>query len=111
GTFMKTRPEECYDLIENMTAHHNDWDTSAQRKRETEATKDTVQPTNNGSTKGVQPPVVQSESLVLNYKPVNSSIIEPVASPVSASRPKQKPSIPYPSRLHDQKLRDKANEP
>nr|GEW32651.1 hypothetical protein [Tanacetum cinerariifolium] len=31
GTFMKSRPEECYDLIENMTAHHNDWDTSAQR--------------------------------------------------------------------------------
>nr|GEV34436.1 hypothetical protein [Tanacetum cinerariifolium] len=28
GTFMKRRPEECYDLIENMTAHHNDWDTS-----------------------------------------------------------------------------------
>nr|GEY84739.1 reverse transcriptase domain-containing protein [Tanacetum cinerariifolium] len=27
----KRRPEECYDLIENMTAHHNDWDTSAQR--------------------------------------------------------------------------------
>nr|GEV90221.1 reverse transcriptase domain-containing protein [Tanacetum cinerariifolium] len=31
GTFMKRRPEECYDLIENMTAHHNDWDTSGQR--------------------------------------------------------------------------------
>nr|GEW48335.1 reverse transcriptase domain-containing protein [Tanacetum cinerariifolium] len=31
GTFMKRRPEECYDFIENMTAHHNDWDTSAQR--------------------------------------------------------------------------------
>nr|GEU83167.1 hypothetical protein [Tanacetum cinerariifolium] len=31
GTFMKRRPEECYDLIENMTAHHNYWDTSAQR--------------------------------------------------------------------------------
>ncbi|GJV44968.1 hypothetical protein Tco_1429504 [Tanacetum coccineum] len=28
---MKRRPEECYDLIENMTAYHNDWDTSAQR--------------------------------------------------------------------------------
>nr|GEZ72359.1 reverse transcriptase domain-containing protein [Tanacetum cinerariifolium] len=28
GTFMKRRPEECYDLIENMTAHHNDWDRS-----------------------------------------------------------------------------------
>nr|GEV67879.1 reverse transcriptase domain-containing protein [Tanacetum cinerariifolium] len=32
GTFMKRRPKECYDLIENMTAHHNDWDSSAQRK-------------------------------------------------------------------------------
>nr|GFA78700.1 hypothetical protein [Tanacetum cinerariifolium] len=31
GTFMKRRPEECYDLIENMTAHHNAWDTSTQR--------------------------------------------------------------------------------
>nr|GEY83178.1 reverse transcriptase domain-containing protein [Tanacetum cinerariifolium] len=30
-TFMKRRPEECYDLIKNMTAHHNDWDTSVQR--------------------------------------------------------------------------------
>nr|GFA03362.1 reverse transcriptase domain-containing protein [Tanacetum cinerariifolium] len=32
GTFMKRRPEECYELIKNMTAQHNDWDTSAQRK-------------------------------------------------------------------------------
>nr|GEW22023.1 reverse transcriptase domain-containing protein [Tanacetum cinerariifolium] len=31
GTFMKRRPEEFFDLIENMTAHHNDWDTSAQQ--------------------------------------------------------------------------------
>nr|GEY11033.1 reverse transcriptase domain-containing protein [Tanacetum cinerariifolium] len=31
GSFMKRRPEECYDLIENMTAHQNDWDTSVQR--------------------------------------------------------------------------------
>nr|GEZ81482.1 hypothetical protein [Tanacetum cinerariifolium] len=30
GTFMKRHPEECYDLIENRTAHHSDWDTSAQ---------------------------------------------------------------------------------
>nr|GFB20445.1 reverse transcriptase domain-containing protein [Tanacetum cinerariifolium] len=29
GTFMKRRLEECYDLIENMTAHDNDWATSA----------------------------------------------------------------------------------
>nr|GFA18271.1 reverse transcriptase domain-containing protein [Tanacetum cinerariifolium] len=30
GTFMKRHPEECYDIIENMTAYHNNWDTSAQ---------------------------------------------------------------------------------
>ncbi|GKC42334.1 reverse transcriptase domain-containing protein, partial [Tanacetum coccineum] len=38
GTFMKRRPEECYDLIENMTAHHNDWDTSAQRNESSSST-------------------------------------------------------------------------
>nr|GEX33530.1 DNA-directed DNA polymerase [Tanacetum cinerariifolium] len=229
GTFMKGLPEECYDLIENITAHHNDWDTSAQWsessssitssfdtkiaalkakmakinknlmrvlqpslailktymlqepikipqpqvvttneftnfmkfmkmntasssrsktlpgntitnseedlkgittrsetaypgptipttssppvvERETEANKDTVHPTNNESTKDVQPQVFQSESLILNSEPVSSLIIEPVASPVSAPRPNQRPSIPYPSRLHDQKLRNKAND-
>nr|GEU62380.1 reverse transcriptase domain-containing protein [Tanacetum cinerariifolium] len=31
GTFIKRHPEECYDLIENMTAHHNYWDTFVQR--------------------------------------------------------------------------------
>nr|GEW90429.1 reverse transcriptase domain-containing protein [Tanacetum cinerariifolium] len=169
GTFMKRRPEECYDLIENMTAHHNDWDTSAQRmifqpplakprmymlweptkvviltnrkedlkgittrsgtayqgptiptttssslpkvvEREIETTKDPVHPTNNGSTKDVQPLVVQAEIPIQNYKPIVAPIIEPVVAPVSAPKPNQKPSIPYPSRLHDQKLRDKAND-
>nr|GEU43818.1 reverse transcriptase domain-containing protein [Tanacetum cinerariifolium] len=41
---------------------------------------------------------------------VVSSIIEPVASLVSAPRPNQRPLILYPSRLQDQKLRDKAND-
>nr|GEX61959.1 reverse transcriptase domain-containing protein [Tanacetum cinerariifolium] len=31
GTFMQKTLEECYDLIENMTAHHNHWDTSITR--------------------------------------------------------------------------------
>nr|GFA66743.1 reverse transcriptase domain-containing protein [Tanacetum cinerariifolium] len=252
GTFMKRRPEECYNLIENMTAHHNDWDTSAQRSEsstsitssfdteiaalkaemaeinknllrvlqvnqqvkavtpscetcggphsfndcpatvgqtrnvyaagayqggnsyqlqgnrnllsyrsdnylgppgtlpgnnitnpkeelkgittrsgtayqgptipttssslppvvecETEATKDKVHPTNNGCTKDVQPSVVQTKSPILNSEPVIALIIEPVAALVSALKPNQKLSIPYPSRLHDQKLRDKAND-
>nr|GEW79146.1 reverse transcriptase domain-containing protein [Tanacetum cinerariifolium] len=194
GTFMKRRPEECYDLIENMIADHNDWDTSAKRsessssitfsfdkeitavkaemveinknlmrvlqvnqhvkavtpncetcggphsfndcpatvgqtqnvyaakayqgntitnpkedlkgittrsgtayqgpmipttsssippvvERETEATKDMGHPTNNGSTKDIQPPVVPTESLILNSEPVVAPIIESVASP------------------------------
>nr|GEZ09489.1 reverse transcriptase domain-containing protein [Tanacetum cinerariifolium] len=225
GTFMKRRPEGCYDLIENMTAHHNDWDTSAQRsessssitssfdteiaalkaemaeinknlmrvlqvnqqvkavtpnyetcggphsisvcpatvgntqnvyaagayqgtllsntitypkedlkgittrrgtaypgptipttssspvvKSKTKATKDTMHPTNNGSTEDVQPLVVPTESLILTSEPVNSAIIEPVASPVSAPKPNLRPSISYPSRLQNQKLREKAND-
>nr|GEW43056.1 reverse transcriptase domain-containing protein [Tanacetum cinerariifolium] len=31
GTFMQKIPEECYELIENITAHHNHWDTLAIR--------------------------------------------------------------------------------
>nr|GEY71207.1 reverse transcriptase domain-containing protein [Tanacetum cinerariifolium] len=154
GTFMKRRPEECYNLIENMTTHHNDWNTSIQRRIketimeflrgttkeetssstelvmvktclqlnkhrlikpqgltipttssppkvvecETEVTKDTVPPTNKGSTKDIQPPVVQIETQIPNSEPVNTS------------KPNPKPSIPYPSRLHNQKLHDKAND-
>nr|GFA26828.1 reverse transcriptase domain-containing protein [Tanacetum cinerariifolium] len=189
GTFMKRRPEECYDLIENMIAHHNDWDTLSERSEssssvtsssdpeivalklkfaeinknlmkpplakprtymlhepikvviltnlkvsplkvelhtyqgpmipttfsslpqvvecETEETKDTMPPTNNGSTKDVQPSVVQIETS--NSEPVIAPVTEPVVAPVSALKPNPKPSIPYPSRLHDQKLRDKAH--
>nr|GEW24973.1 retrovirus-related Pol polyprotein from transposon TNT 1-94 [Tanacetum cinerariifolium] len=69
---------------------------------ETDAIKDTVPPTNNGSTKDVQPLVVQIETPIPNS--------EPVVAPVSALKPNQKSSIPYPSRLHDQKLRDKTND-
>ncbi|GJW84195.1 hypothetical protein Tco_0157340 [Tanacetum coccineum] len=38
GTFMKRKLEECYDLIENMTTHHNDWDTSAHRGESSSST-------------------------------------------------------------------------
>nr|GEU52718.1 reverse transcriptase domain-containing protein [Tanacetum cinerariifolium] len=214
GTFRKRRPEECYDLIKNMTAHQNDWDTSVQRRnnqgrnqffqgashgqnpspayqalayqasgyqalvhqapipqpkvmttteftnymkandailknmqtnmtsltnsnlelknmfgqfmkmntasssgsgtlpmeRTTEVKKDMVPPTNNGSTKDVQPLVVQVGTLIPNSKPVVAPVVEPVVAPVSAPKPNQKSSIPYTSRLHDQKLRDKAND-
>nr|GEX82598.1 reverse transcriptase domain-containing protein [Tanacetum cinerariifolium] len=195
GTFMKRRPEECYDLIKNMTAHHNDWDTSTQWSEssssitsssyseiialkakmgkinknfikvlqinqqvkavahnyetcggphsyndfpatvgqnqnvyaagaynqggnsyqpqveyETEVTKDMMPPTNNRSTKDVQPSVVQIETPIPNFKPVVTPVVESIVAPVSALKPNQKPSIPYPSKLHDQKLRDKTND-
>nr|GEZ09982.1 reverse transcriptase domain-containing protein [Tanacetum cinerariifolium] len=79
-------------------------------ERETEVTKDTVPPTNNESTKYLQPPVVQTETPIQNSKPVVAPIIDHIAALVSAPKPNQKPSIPYPSRLHDQKLCDKAND-
>nr|GEY07140.1 reverse transcriptase domain-containing protein [Tanacetum cinerariifolium] len=51
-------------------------------ERETEATKDTVHPTNNVSTKDVQPPVVQTESPILKSEPIIAPIIEPVVAPL-----------------------------
>ncbi|GKB63497.1 reverse transcriptase domain-containing protein [Tanacetum coccineum] len=62
-------------------------------EREPEATKDKVKTTNLGSTAHVQPPVVQ----VL------------IPKPDVAPKPNPKSSIPYPSRLNDQKLREKAS--
>ncbi|GJT72096.1 reverse transcriptase domain-containing protein [Tanacetum coccineum] len=70
-------------------------------EHETEVTKDMIPPTNKESTKDVQPSVVQVQPHVSNS--------EPVVAPVSASKPNLKPSIPYPSRLNDQKIREKAN--
>ncbi|GKB78457.1 reverse transcriptase domain-containing protein [Tanacetum coccineum] len=71
-------------------------------ERKTEVTKDTMLPTNNGSTKDVQPPVVQVQPHVPNS--------ETVVTPVSAPMPNPKPSIPYPSRRNDERRREKAND-
>ncbi|GKF81783.1 hypothetical protein Tco_0240385, partial [Tanacetum coccineum] len=62
-------------------------------ERETEVTKDKVQNTSLGSTTHVQPPIVQNL----------------IPEPEVAQKPKPKPSIPYPSRLNDQNLREKDN--
>nr|GEU68109.1 reverse transcriptase domain-containing protein [Tanacetum cinerariifolium] len=69
-------------------------------ENEPEATKDTLNPTNNGNTEDVQPQVVQS-------KPVTS---EPANTPVIASKPNPKASIPYPSRRNDERNREKAKD-
>ncbi|GJU75387.1 hypothetical protein Tco_1272457 [Tanacetum coccineum] len=71
-------------------------------ERETEVTKDTMPPTNNGSIEDVQPPVVP----VVHHE----SISEPVNAPVSASMPNQKPSIPFPSIRNDERRHEKAND-
>ncbi|GJY44890.1 reverse transcriptase domain-containing protein [Tanacetum coccineum] len=64
---------------------------------ETKVTKDTVLPTNKGSTKDVQPPVVQVQPQVPNSEPVSAPMLN------------LKPSIPYPSRHNDERRREKAN--
>nr|GEZ06662.1 reverse transcriptase domain-containing protein [Tanacetum cinerariifolium] len=74
-----------------------------------EATKDTVNPTNNGSTEDFQPQVVQSKSQILTSKSVTSPISEPLIALVSDSKPNPKTSIPYPSRRNDERNREKAN--
>ncbi|GKF32353.1 hypothetical protein Tco_0102151, partial [Tanacetum coccineum] len=48
-------------------------------EHETKVTKDTVPPTNNGSTKDVQPPVVQVQPLKLKYQ-ILSPLLLPLLS-------------------------------
>nr|GFB07558.1 hypothetical protein [Tanacetum cinerariifolium] len=78
-------------------------------ENEPEATKDTLNPTNNGSTEDVQPQVVQSESPILTSEHVTSPISKPVITQVSTSKPNPKSSIPYPSKRNDERNHEKAN--
>nr|GEX01902.1 reverse transcriptase domain-containing protein [Tanacetum cinerariifolium] len=155
GTFMKIRPEECYDLIENMIATTMIWILQPNElshlpslaKPKTYMLREPIKVMNTASSSGLgtlpsntitnpkedlkgittgrgtayQGPtipitssslskVVELKTPIPNSKPVVAPIIEPVAAPVSAPKPSHKPSIPYPSRLHDQKLIDKAND-
>ncbi|GJX89430.1 hypothetical protein Tco_0341444 [Tanacetum coccineum] len=59
-TFMQKTPEECYDLIENMTAHHNHWETST--------TRDETSRTISSTTTTESPEVVrQLEMMIKNF--------------------------------------------
>nr|GEW41806.1 reverse transcriptase domain-containing protein [Tanacetum cinerariifolium] len=69
-------------------------------ENEPEATKDTMNLTNNGNTEDVQPQVVQSESSILTSEPVTSLISEPAISPVSASNPNPNYQVLSPSALN-----------
>nr|GEZ84206.1 reverse transcriptase domain-containing protein [Tanacetum cinerariifolium] len=86
GTFMKKRPAECYDLIKNMTAHHNHWDTLAIRD-ETSRTISSTTTTEN-------PEVVrQLEMMNKNFqdmmRQIQSVIHGPSIPPTSSSLPKE----------------------
>ncbi|GJR59643.1 hypothetical protein Tco_1501805 [Tanacetum coccineum] len=70
--------------------------------RDTEVTNDTMLPTNNGSTEDIQPPVVQVQS----QNPTSKLVVDPVSAP----RPNQHTSIPFPSRRNDERRREKAND-
>nr|GEU76159.1 reverse transcriptase domain-containing protein [Tanacetum cinerariifolium] len=72
-------------------------------ENEPEATKDTVNPSNNGNIKDVQPQAVHP-------KPVTFPISEPTITSVSASRPNPQASIPYPSRRNDERNRERAKD-
>ncbi|GJV13233.1 reverse transcriptase domain-containing protein [Tanacetum coccineum] len=70
--------------------------------RDTEVTKDTMLPNNNGSTEDVQPPVIQVQS----QNPTSKPVVDPVSTPM----PDQRTSIPFPSRRNDERRREKAND-
>ncbi|GJW13383.1 hypothetical protein Tco_0017516 [Tanacetum coccineum] len=66
--------------------------------RDTEVTKDTMFPTNNGNTEDVQPTVIQVQS----QNPTSEPVVDPM--------PNQRTSIPFPSRRNDERRREKAND-
>nr|GEW71379.1 proteasome subunit beta type-4-like [Tanacetum cinerariifolium] len=84
-----------HPYYECLTADGNTFDACAVvgTYNQGEVTKDKVQTTSSGSTTYVHPLVVQV----------------PIPEPNVAPKPNPKPLIPYPSRLNDQKLREKTN--
>ncbi|GJV57261.1 reverse transcriptase domain-containing protein [Tanacetum coccineum] len=109
GNFLDKMPRECLKIIKSKSKEDLKGITTRSGvtiqgpkavSHDTEVTKDTMPPANNGSTEDVQPPVVQIQSR--NPNP------EPNVSPVDTPIPKA--SIPFPSRRNDENRREKANE-
>nr|GEX04135.1 reverse transcriptase domain-containing protein [Tanacetum cinerariifolium] len=117
GTFMQKTPEECYELIENMTAHHNHWDTLAIRD---ETSRNISSTSTIESPKEVdrEPKTITDQVLIRSTNNVPPLVVQP--SPASTSfstissskmpevtKDTPKPTILYPSRVNKQKLREK----
>ncbi|GKD39962.1 hypothetical protein Tco_1260169, partial [Tanacetum coccineum] len=92
GKFLDKMPRDCLRIIEIKSKVRNSRNKPVVAKP----------PTNNGSTKYVQPPVVQAFPHVSNS--------EPVVAPVSVPKPNPKSSIPYPLRCNNERRREKAND-
>nr|GEZ94515.1 hypothetical protein [Tanacetum cinerariifolium] len=96
GNFLDKMPRECLAIIESKSKVHYSRDKPVVAKVSTTA-----------STFGVSPDVAELKDMVkallLDKKPVTSPISEPAITPVSASKPNPKASIPYPSRRNDER--------
>nr|GEW34938.1 integrase, catalytic region, zinc finger, CCHC-type, peptidase aspartic, catalytic [Tanacetum cinerariifolium] len=69
GTFMQKTSKECYDLIKNMTAHHNHWDNSATRDETSRTTLDETSRTISSATTTESPEVIrQLDMLNKNFQ-------------------------------------------
>ncbi|GJV07123.1 reverse transcriptase domain-containing protein [Tanacetum coccineum] len=106
GTFMKRQPEECYDLIENMTAHHNDWDTSAHWGESS-----TTSSSSEIAALAQQMVKMRKDMLQVFRSNQSSKIpLSPCSLPYELpKRNPHQPLIPYPSRLNKEKLQDKSD--
>ncbi|GKC99679.1 hypothetical protein Tco_1169954 [Tanacetum coccineum] len=74
-------------------------------ERETEETTNKEQTNFQGSTAHIQPPVIPIPITEPEVTPIVIPEVAPVAKPIDL-KPVAKPSLPYPSRLNDQKLRE-----
>ncbi|GJW24113.1 hypothetical protein Tco_0037924 [Tanacetum coccineum] len=109
-----------------MTAHHNHWDTSATRdetSRDISSTTSTESHENQEKklktgffeTGFPQTEPAERQGAKYKFRKYRTTHVQPsvVQDPIPESKvipkPKPKPSIPYPSRLNDQKLREKVN--
>nr|GEX71119.1 reverse transcriptase domain-containing protein [Tanacetum cinerariifolium] len=83
-------PHSYNDFPATIGQTHNVYAARAYQgvEHETEVTKDTVPPTNNGSTKDVQPPVVQTKTPIPNSEPVIAPVVEPFVAPVNNQKEK-----------------------
>nr|GEU45812.1 hypothetical protein [Tanacetum cinerariifolium] len=93
GTFMKRHPEECYDLIENMTAHHNDWDTSVQRSESSSSITSSFDP----EIVALKPPLAKLRTYMLRKPIIKMEMLSlPELSPTCMTLELADWSISYP---------------